>query len=190
MTERPRIVAICGSLREESSTRVALAHVMAAAEDAGAETAMMDLRDYDLPLYDADAKDAGDTPALREEVRAADGIVLGTPIYHGSVSSTLKTALDYCGFDEFEDKPVGLLAVAGGRFPTPSLLHLRTICVWLRAVPLSHHVGIPNVSSAIENGTVTDEKTLERTEKLGRKITEYAYLFAGRTVEAPIPGDD
>jgi NAD(P)H-dependent FMN reductase len=185
MTPSPRIVAICGSLRDESSTRIALAHVMAAAEEAGAETSVIDLREYDLPLYDGDAKDAGDAPRLREEVRAADGLVLGTPIYHGTISSPLKTALDYCGFDEFEDKPVGLLTVAGGRFPTPSLLHLRTICVWLRAMPLSHQVGIPNVSDTIENGRLTDEKALERTRKLGRKVTEYAHLFEAEAADPP-----
>lgn len=188
MTDVPHVVAICGSLRDESATRTALAHAMATAEEAGAETAIIDLRDYDLPLYDGDAKDAGDAPALREEIRVADGVVLGTPIYHGSVSSTLKTALDYCGFDEFEDKPVGLLTVAGGRFPTPSLLHLRTICVWLRAMPLSHQVGIPNVSSAIEDGRITDEKTLERTEKLGRKVTEYAHLLSREKADPPALG--
>jgi NAD(P)H-dependent FMN reductase len=147
---------------------------------------MIDLRDYDLPLYDGDKKDAGDAPELRERVRAADGIILGTPIYHGSVSSTLKTALDYCGFDEFEDKPVGLLTVAGGRFPTPALLHLRTICVWLRANPLPHHVGIPNVSSAIEDGMLTDEKALERTAKLGRNVTEFTRLLAEETAAPAI----
>lgn len=175
----PKIIGLCGSLRDDSSTRVALNRVLAAAEASGAETALVDLREYDLPLYDGDAKDAGDAPALREIVRAADGVVLGTPIYHGSVSSTLKTALDYCGFDEFEDKPVGLLAVAGGRFPTPALLHLRTICVWVRANPIPHHVGIPNVSSAIEDSELVDENAIGRTETLGRKITEYTRLFAG-----------
>lgn len=184
MTESPRIVAICGSLRDESSTRTALAHTTAAAEEAGAETRIIDLREYDLPLYDGDAKYAGDAPELRKEVREADGLVLGTPIYHGSVSSTLKTALDYCGFDEFEDKPVGLLAVAGGRFPTPSLLHLRTICVWLRALPLPHQVGIPNVSSVIDDGRLTDEKTIERTEKLGRRVTRFARLLGDSRVPA------
>lgn len=177
MTSPPHIVGICGSLREDSSTRIALTHTLAAAEDAGAKTDMIDLREYDLPLYDGDAKDAGDAPRLRDAVREADGLVLGTPIYHGSVSSTLKTALDYCGLDDFEDKPVGLLAVAGGRFPTPALLHLRTICVWLRANPLPHHVGVPNVSSAIEDGRITDEKTAERTEKLGTRMVAFTRLL-------------
>lgn len=188
MKEKPRLVAVCGSLREDSATRIALAHTLAAAEHAGAQTAMLDLREYDLPLYDGDAKDAGDAPALRDEIRAADGIVLGTPIYHGSIASPLKTALDYCGFDEFEDKPVGLLTVAGGRFPTPSLLHLRTICVWLRALPLSHQVGIPNVSNVIEDDRLTDEDTRERTEKLGEKVTEYATLLRREPTDPPTPG--
>ena len=184
MRDSPTIVGICGSLRDESTTRVALAHTLAAATADGAQTELLDLREYDLPLYDGDEKDAGDAPQLREDIRQADGIVLATPIYHGSVSSTLKTALDYCGFEEFEDKPVGLLTVAGGRFPTPSLLHLRTICVWVRANPLPHQVGIPNVSGKIEDGELIDEKTRERTEKLGRQVTEYARLFAGERVTA------
>ncbi|SDJ63242.1 NAD(P)H-dependent FMN reductase [Halovenus aranensis] len=182
-----QLVAICGSLRGDSATRVALAHTLAAAEEAQAQTTMVDLREYDLPMYDGDAKDAGDARALRREMRAADGIVLGTPIYHGSIASPLKTALDYCGFEEFEDKPVGLLTVAGGRFPTPSLLHLRTICVWLRAVPLSHQVGIPNVSNVIEDGRLTDEDTRQRIEKLGRKVTEYATLLAREPTDVPTP---
>ena len=33
---------------------------------------------------------------------AAVAVVLGTPMYHGSYASALKTALDYCGFDEFK----------------------------------------------------------------------------------------
>lgn len=182
MTEHPRVVGVCGSLRENSSTRVVLDHALTTAKATGAETALLDLREYDLPLYNGDEKDAGDAPTLRTHVRDADGLILGTPIYHGSVSSVLKTALDYCGFKEFEEKPVGLVTVAGGRFPTPSLLHLRTICVWLRAQPLSHQVGIPNVSSAIENGELVDEKARERTETLGENVTEHARLFADETL--------
>lgn len=186
--DTPRIVAICGSLRDESTTRVALAHTLAAAADAGAETELLDLREFDLPLYDGDDSDAGDAVELRERVRAADGIVLGTPIYHGTIASGLKTALDYCGFDEFEDKPVGVLAVAGGRFPTPALLHLRTVCCWLRAHPLPHQVGIPNVSDVVENGEITDEKTVERAETLGENVTEFARRLAYEPPE-PVTAD-
>jgi multimeric flavodoxin WrbA len=41
-----RLVAICGSLREESKTRIALRTALDAAADAGAETTLVDLREY------------------------------------------------------------------------------------------------------------------------------------------------
>ena len=50
---------------------------------------------------------------LREEVRAAEGIILGTPEYHGGFSGVLKNALDLMGFDEFEGKMMGLVGVSG-----------------------------------------------------------------------------
>lgn len=177
MRSNPRIVALCGSLRDQSTTRAALAHTLAAAEQQGATTDMIDLREMDVPLYDADRPNAGDVPELKERVRAADGIVLGTPVYHGSYSSGLKTALDYCGFEEFEEKPVGLLTVAGGRFPTPGIMHLHAVCVWLRAHPLPHHVAVPSVSDAIEDGQITDPDTAERAAELGERITAFAVRF-------------
>lgn len=188
MTDVPRIVGICGSLREKSTTRVALAHTLAAAEAAGTETDLLDLREYDLPLYDGDEKDAGDAPELRTRVREADGIVLATPIYHGSVSSALKTALDYCGFDEFENKPVGLLVVAGGRFPTPAALHMQTICTWLRAHPLPHQVSIPGVSGKIENAELVDDRYRDRCETLGEEVVRYTRMFHGEAVDPPRVG--
>ena len=47
---------------------------------------------------------------LRREVSQAAGIILGTPEYHGSFSGLLKNALDLMGFDEIEDKMIGLAA--------------------------------------------------------------------------------
>lgn len=188
MRQNPRIVALCGSLRDRSTTRAALAHTLAAAEQQGADTEMVDLREIDLPVYDADRKEAGDAPELRERVRAADGIVLGTPVYHGSYASGLKTALDYCGFEEFEEKPVGLLTVAGGRFPTPGIMHLHAVCVWLRAHPLPHHVAVPSASDAIENGRVTDQKAANRAAALGERVTRFAVQFTLDPRDAPVMG--
>jgi len=116
MTET-HVVALCGSLRDDSHTRKALRIALDAAEELGATTELLDLREWDLPVFDPDDEDASDGEAFRREVQAADSILLGTPVYHGSYSAPLKNALDYCGFDEFEKKTVGLLCVAGGSFP-------------------------------------------------------------------------
>lgn len=176
MKDRKHVVAICGSLRNESRTRVALQRALDVAEETGATTELIDLREYELPLYGAgDAgRDAGDAPQLRATVAGADSILLGTPVYHGSYSSPLKTALDYCGRDEFAGATVGLVAVAGGRFPTKGLEHLRNVCRHINAWVLPKEVAIPNSKSTIAEGGITDERVADRLDELGRELVHYA----------------
>jgi NAD(P)H-dependent FMN reductase len=170
------VVALCGSLREESRTRVALERALDAAERRGAETELVDIRDYDLPLFDADHRHPDDAEAMAEIVRGADAVLLGTPMYHGSYSSVLKTALDYCGFDEFEDKTVGLLAVSGGGFPVTALEHLRSVCRALSAWVIPHQVAVPNSGDAMVDGEFADDRLAARVETLGERAVQYANI--------------
>ncbi len=173
---KPHAVGLCGSLRDGSYTRLAIARALESAERHGATTTMLDLREFDLPVFDADARDAGDSERLCAELRRADSILLGTPVYHGSYATPLKNALDYAGFDEFEDTTVGLLAVSGGGFPTSALDHLRTVCRALNAWVLPHQAAIPSASSQFDNGELTDETLGERVDVLGRRAVEYANI--------------
>ncbi|MCU4754031.1 NAD(P)H-dependent oxidoreductase [Halobacteria archaeon AArc-curdl1] len=172
------VVAVCGSLREESFTRTTLERALEAADDVGAETDLLDLREFDLPLFDGDVdrEAAGDAAELARVLREADAIILGSPMYHGSYSSPLKTALDYCGFEEFEDKTVGLVGVAGGSFPVTTLEHLRSVCRALNAWVLPHQVAVPQASNAIEDGTFVDGKLEDRVATLGRRVVQYAAI--------------
>ena len=170
------VAAICGSLRDESYTRKSLRIALRAAENAGASMALLDLRAWELPVLDADVDDAGNAEAFRKRVRAADSVLLGTPVYHGSFSAPLKNALDYCGFDEFEHTTIGLLAVAGGRFPITALEQLRTVGRSLDAWVIPHQVAIPRASSAYEDGELEDDNLREMIEILGREAVQYAHI--------------
>jgi len=179
------VVAIPGSLRERSYTRLATARALDAAESRGATTDLIDLRGLDLPVYDGDAGEAGEADALTRRVRAGDSILLSTPVYHGSYSAPLKNALDYCGFDEFERTTVGLLAVAGGSFPTSALEHLRSVSRALNAWVLPHQAALPNVSSRFEDGELVDGTMADRVDTLGVRLVEYANIEPDpMTVEA------
>lgn len=172
------VVGVVGSLRDESYTRLAVTRALEAAERAGASTDRLDLRTFDLPLFDADVdrEEAGDAAELARRIREADAILLGTPVYHGSYASPLKTALDYCGFDEFADKTVGLLAVAGGAFPVSALEHLRSTCRALNAWVLPHEAAIPTARTAFENGAFVDDDLEDRIATLGRRAVQYARI--------------
>ncbi|WP_276271886.1 NADPH-dependent FMN reductase [Haloarcula litorea] len=172
----PHVVGIVGSLRDGSYTRVGVRRALDEAESHGASSELLDLREYDLPVFDADHRDAGDAPAFTAAVRDADSILLGTPMYHGSYASPLKNALDYCGFDEFEDKTVGLLAVAGGSFPITALDHLRAVCRALGSWVIPHQAAIPKARNEIEDGAFVDEGTEERVATLGEEAVKYANI--------------
>lgn len=174
MENDTRVVALCGSLRDESKTRIVLDEALEAAEDAGARTSLVDLRAYDLPPFDANDRSAGDAESLRRIVGKADSVLLGTPNYHGSFSGVLKNALDYCGRDEFDDTTVGLLEVAAGEFPGSALHHLRTVCRVLNAWTLPLEVAIPRSYSIIEDNGIVDDDLAERVYQLGTQLVAYA----------------
>ena len=99
------VVGICGSLRRGSYTRMAVQMALQGAQEVGTQTRLIDLKDYQLVSCDG-KEDESTYPAdvfrLRREVSQAQGIILGTPEYHGSFSGVLKNALDLMGFDEIE----------------------------------------------------------------------------------------
>ncbi len=170
------VVAISGSLRDESYTRKSLQYALEAVEAAGGTGELLDLRDFELPPHDADEDAAGDSEEFVARVREADAVLLGTPVYHGSYSGVLKNALDYCGFDEFEGKTVGLLAVAGGSFPVTALEHLRSVCRALNAWVLPHQAVVPNAYKRFEGDQLVDEELATRVSVLGRRVVEYATI--------------
>lgn len=170
------VVGVCGSLRDASHTRKALRVALDGAADLGAATELVDLREYDLPPFDPDREDPGDSDAFRTLLDRADTVLLATPMYHGSYSGVLKNALDYCGFEEFEGTTVGLLAVAGGAFPLSALDHLRSICRALNAWVLPYQAAVPRSHGAFEDGTFRDDDLRERVETLGVRGVEYANI--------------
>ncbi|SNR58830.1 NADPH-dependent FMN reductase [Halorubrum vacuolatum] len=169
-----RIVAISGSRRDTSTTRTALHVALAAAEDAGADTELIDLGTVDLPLYHPDVDEQGDSERLKRIVREADGVLAGSPVYRGSFSSTFKNFHDFCGSDEYEYTAVGLLVTAGGGSYGAALEHLRSTFRNVHAWVVPHEVGIRGASSVVSDGDITDEDLRRRTETLGRVVVEHA----------------
>lgn len=177
---RPHVVGVSGSRRDGSYTRRALEEALSGADAAGGSTALLDLAELDIPVFDPDVGAAGDSEVVRRSLREADAVVLGTPMYHGSYSGALKNALDHCGFEEFEDTTVGLLAVSGGPFPTAALDHLRTVCGSLRAWVLPHRAAIPRADNAFDEDALAEEALRARVRTLGEQAVEYARIDPAR----------
>lgn len=170
------MAALSGSKRSESATEVVLRAVGEGVTEAGGDYNMMPLRQYQTPPLNLDNETPADAARLTDEIRRAEAVLLGTPVYHGSYSGALKCALDYCGFDEFENTVVGLVAVAGGSFPSSSLTHMRTVSQTLNAWVMPKQLAVPDVSDHVdtEAGRITDDAYRERAHGLGRRAVGHA----------------
>jgi len=187
---RPDVVAVCGSRREGSYTRRALQIALDAASDAGARTELLDLRTIDLPPFDPDAAEPEAVQTFTRRVRQADGVLLGSPVYHGSYSATLKDALDYCGKDEFTDTTVGLLATAGGGSYASTFDHLRVVVRSVHGWTVPTQVGIRGAYDKFDGDGITEPGLEERVRELGREVTANASVEPSARPAVPSACDD
>src|SRR2546422_10304224 len=100
-----KIVGLSGSLRSGSYTTMAVALALKGAKELNCETELINLRDYQLVFCDGkddESQFPKDVFRLRDEVKQAQGIILGTPEYHGGYRGDFKNALDLMGVEEVE----------------------------------------------------------------------------------------
>src|SRR3954464_12509258 len=126
-----KIIAICGSLRAQSSN---LASLRAATKIAPEVEIYEGLAE--LPRFNPDDDVEGATPppevvALRRKLAEADGILISSPEYAHGVPGSLKNMLDWIISDgALVDKPVALINASpvGGEFARDALVEtLRTM---------------------------------------------------------------
>ncbi len=185
----PRIVGLGGSLRAGSASLVALRAALDAAQAAGAETRLLDLRELALPLYRPDLAapaDYGTRVAPRIEhllavSRWADGFIWASPAYHGSMSGALKNALDYLEFLRRDDPPylhgrvVGLVGVGSGAIGAINVLtQLTHVAHALRASVVPLAVPITGAGRAIRDGAVIDAAIARRLDGMARELVALA----------------
>lgn len=164
-----KFVGWAGSLRTESYSQRALDLAITKAAALGVEVEKLDLREMNLPFCTGadEYPDYPDVARLQEKVKAADGLLLVTPEYHGSVSGVLKNSLDLLGFEELTGKVVGMVSILGGQSNSNALNDLRVILRWVHAWVIPEQVAIAQAWQAFTpDGHLTDKKLDERLDKL------------------------
>src|SRR5712691_8482444 len=175
-----RVVGLSGSLRDPSATRMAVQCALKGAEEEGAKVQVLDLAVYNLPYWGLE-REEGNVKAVerfRNELRASDGVILGSPEIHGSISGVLKNALDLTNREVFEGKMLGIIGVAGGRMgASETLNHLRTIGRSLHAWVVPTQVSIAASDEAFDSrGEPASQEIGERLRSVGRQVAHFARL--------------
>ena len=168
------LLGISGSLRQNSFNKTLLC---AAAKSFGGNYILADLR---MPLYDGDVEDKEGIPTevhtLRDQIKAADAIIIATPEYNGNLSGVLKNALDWISRVDgksMQDKPLAILSASAGRSGGVLAQNSLRLCL----PPFQPHlingplVAVAGVSNAFDkNGNLKEESYRNAVDSLMQKL--------------------
>lgn len=161
------IVVLSSSLRTDSHSRLLALEAGRALAAAGMPAEFVDLRDFSLPFCDGEAAYAhAETKRLADRLRAADGLIVATPVYNYDANAALKNAIELTG-DAWEDKVVGFLCAAGGMASYMSVMALaNSLMLDFRSVIVPRFVYATDRNFA--NGEIRDTDVRRRVAELAQ----------------------
>src|SRR5215467_6528129 len=177
-----RIIGIAGSLRRGSFN----AALLGAALEFVPDNSRLDIESIeDIPLYNYDVEAEGVPQAvvhLKNEVAAADGLLIATPEYNNSIPGVAKNAIDWLSRPPsdvpklFRNKKVAIMGATPGQGATIlSQAAWLPILATLGASPwFGGRLRISNAASVFDaNGKLVDEKIREQLKKFVEGFAAY-----------------
>lgn len=183
-----KILAFAGSARTDSFNKKLVRIAAEGARAAGAEVTFIDLRDFQMPLYDGDLEAAGGLPdnakKLKQLMISHHGFLIAAPEYNSSITPLLKNAIDWASRPESDDEPslvcyegktVALMSASPGALGgLRGLVHVRSIFGNIGAFVLPDQVSIPKAYEAFDaTGALKDERKQKSVAELGSKLVTF-----------------
>jgi chromate reductase len=166
-----KLLAFSGSLRK-GSLNTSLANAFIANAPEGVSVEFVDWSD--IPFFSEDLEGAvpASVTALKNRIKAADGIIIATPEYNRGVPGAFKNMIDWTsrpyGDNSWDGTPVFISGATNGHLGTALAQHsLKSIMQYLN----THLVGQPEfyLNAAQEKfdaeGNLTDETTKAHIQK-------------------------
>lgn len=174
-----KIVILSSSLNPRSKSHALALRAAGFAQTAGAEVDLVELGALNLPL--CGTPDSFDHPAAQElttHVKAADGVLIATPVYNYDVNAACKNAVELTG-EGWENKVVGFICVAGGQSSYMSIMGLANSLMFdFRCVIVPRFVYA--TGSAFRDGKLIDPEVEKRVEGLCAELMRLASALQTR----------
>src|SRR2546430_12338680 len=177
MADQPvQVLAVVGSLNPTSVTRTVILHVTERLRADGFSVDVLHSHKEPLPLYNPDtAYNAHGFDQLQGRVERVDVYVLGTPDYHGSISSAMKNFLDHF-WREFAGKLFATIVASHEKGLTVTD-QLRTVARQCYAWTLPYGVSFADEED-VKDGRISSDALKKRLEMFVRDVRVYGALLA------------
>lgn len=162
----PHICIISSSIRpQRNSHRVALYFKKYLEENNLATVEILDLKEYNFPIFDNKLKDQKNpTPQTLEfaqKIKDACGVIMVTPEYNGGYPASLKNVVDVL-YEEWKHKPIAIATVSAGAFGGSQVITSLQFSLWkimAWTVPAAYHVAKVTEAYDAEGNTTNKEAT-------------------------------
>lgn len=174
--EPVRVLVVIGSPAQKSVTASVMTEVANRIRKAGGSVDVLDLGAEPLPLFNPETAFKAEYYApIRQRVIDADVIIVGTPDYHGSISSTLKNFLDHF-WKEYAGKLMGSVV---GSFEKGLTVtdQIRTVARQCYAWAMPYGVAFQDKEDVLEGKTLS-EAFGKRLDMFARDAVVYGKLLA------------
>lgn len=193
MSRAARILAFAGSAREGSFNKKLVAIAADGARDAGADVTLLDMRDYELPLYDGDLEESAGLPenaiTLRGIFAEHDGLLIAAPEYNSSITPMLKNTIDWVSRPAGDDamlkyiagKTAALVATAPGALGgLRGLVHVRQILGNIQVTVIPNQATVPGARSAFnDDGNLADDAQQKAVKAVGAALAQVTAKIVG-----------
>src|SRR5438094_1466873 len=172
------VMAVVGSLNKNAVTRCVILHVAEQLKTSGVSVDVLDLLGEPLALFNPDsAHEAEGFERLKNRVEAADVYVLGTPDYHGSISSAMKNFLDHF-WQEFAGKLFATIVASHEKGLTVTD-QLRTVARQCYAWTLPYGVSFGEPED-VREGRIASDALNKRLAMFVHDVRVYGTVLAGQ----------
>lgn len=171
----PHIAIISSSVRKgRKSHRVALYFKKYLEERKLATVSMLDLAEYDFPVFEERLRLLPSPPEgakeFAREISRADGVIMVTPEYNGGYPASLKNVIDLL-YDEWRRKPIAISTVSGGAFAGQNVITSLQYTLWkIRAWTVPAQFPVPKIGESFDEQGVPADK--EATDKRASAFIE------------------
>jgi NAD(P)H-dependent FMN reductase len=187
MMAQPKILAFAGSARRDSFNKKLVAIAAGGAKQAGADVTVIDLADFELPLFNQDLEAEKGLPPKALELKKLfnehHGLLISCPEYNSSITPLLKNTIDWvsrqtsgeASLAAYKGKVATLISASPGALGgLRGLVTVRSILGNIGVLVLPEQIAVPTAHQAIgPDGRLKDEKMQASIEGLGRGLAEF-----------------